>query len=72
LATPDPALEELEDEDEFPEASPSRANVLTALAIADEETDLDMATHYVQRAIGESWLLLVDLLAARLGPPAVS
>jgi hypothetical protein len=55
--------EDAEDQDEFPEPSPSRANVCAALAIADDETDLDMAGYYVQRAIAESLLLVVDLLA---------
>ena len=65
--TSEPAVAGVEDVDELPEPSPSRANVLAALAIADDETDLEMATYYVQRAIGESCLLLVDLLADRLG-----
>ena len=38
-----------ENEDDFPEPSPSRANVLAALAIADDETDLEMATYYGSR-----------------------
>ena len=33
------------------------------LAIADDETDVEEAGYYVQRAIAESLLLLVDLLA---------
>ncbi|MGO9960403.1 MAG: hypothetical protein ACLP50_31245 [Solirubrobacteraceae bacterium] len=52
-------------DDDFPEPSPNRANVLAALAIADDETDLDLAGYYVQRAIAESLLLVVD----RLGDP---
>ena len=56
------ASEDAEDEDEFLEPSPSRANVREALAIADDETDLEMAGYYVQRAIAESLLLVVDLL----------
>lgn len=67
--TPDPATHAVGDVDELPAPTPNRANVLAALAMADEETDLDMAAYYVQRAIGESHLLLVDLLAARLSPP---
>jgi hypothetical protein len=63
--TPTPTTDEVEDKDDFPEPSPSRANVLAALAIADDETDLEMANYYVQRAIGESLLLLVDHFAAR-------
>jgi hypothetical protein len=70
--TPPPTLEEAEDDDDFPEPSPSRANVLAALAIADDETDLEMANYYVQRAIGESCLLLVDLLTSRQSPPSAS
>jgi hypothetical protein len=58
-----PGSEDAEGQDEFPEPSPSRANVCAALAIADDETDLDMAGYYVQRAIAESLLLVVDLLA---------
>jgi hypothetical protein len=64
-----PTNEEVEDEDDFPEPSPSRANVLAALAIADDETDLEMASYYVHRAIGESLLLLVDQLAAGQAQP---
>ncbi len=41
-------------------ATPSRGNVLAALAIAADETDLEMANYYVQHAISESLLLLVD------------
>jgi hypothetical protein len=52
-----------EDSDDFPEPSPSRANVLAAMAIADDETDLDMAGYYVQRAIAEALLLVTDRLA---------
>jgi hypothetical protein len=33
--------------------------------VKDDESDLDMAAYYVQRAIGESLLLIVDLLSAR-------
>jgi hypothetical protein len=55
----------VDDEDEFPDPSPSRANVLATLAIADDETDLEMPNYYVQRAIGESLLLLADHFAAR-------
>ena len=56
-------------EDEFPEPTPSRANVLAALAIADDETDLDMANYYVQRAIAESLLLVFDRLTERDATP---
>jgi hypothetical protein len=59
-----PIPAEEDDVDDFSDPSPSRANVLAALAIADEETDLEMANYYVQRAIGESLLLLVDRFAA--------
>jgi hypothetical protein len=58
--TPTPKADHQGDEDDFPEPSPSRANVLAALNIADEETDLEMANYYVHRAIGEALLLLVD------------
>jgi hypothetical protein len=53
--------------DEFPDTSPSRANVLAMLAIADEETDLDQAEYYVRRAIAEELLLICDGLADRSG-----
>ncbi len=56
-----PAGEEVE-EDDFPDPTPSRANVLAALAIADDETDLEMANYYVQRAVAESVLLVLDRL----------
>jgi hypothetical protein len=56
------------DEDEFPKPSPHRANVLAALAIADETSDLDLAGYYVQRAIAESLLLVVDRLTDQ--PPS--
>lgn len=62
--TPPPSVQTHEEEDDFPEPSPSRANVLAALAIADDEADLDMANYFVQRAIGESLLLLFDLFTA--------
>jgi hypothetical protein len=62
--TPTPSVQTQQEEDDFPEPSPSRANVLAALAIADDEADLDMANYYVQRAIGESLLLLFDLFTA--------
>ena len=70
--SPDPGLEDDDDEDDFPEPSPSRANVLAALAIADDTTDLELANYYVQRAIGESCLLLVDVLVAQRSPPSTS
>jgi hypothetical protein len=60
--TPAPASPEELDEDEIPDPSPSRANVLAMLSIADEEDDLEMAGYYVQRAIAESLLLIVDSL----------
>lgn len=65
---PTPAIDE--NQDDFPEPSPSRANVRAALAIADDETDLEMATYYVQRAIAESLLIAVDLLAAHRPQPS--
>jgi hypothetical protein len=37
-----------QDSDDFPKPSPSRANVLAALAIADDETNLDLSGYYVQ------------------------
>jgi hypothetical protein len=55
-------------EDDFPKPSPHRANVLAALAIADDETDLEMAGYYVQRAIAESLLLVADRLSDQ--PPS--
>ncbi len=58
--TSQPVSEESADEDVFPDPSPSRANVLAALAIADDEEDLELADYYVQRAIAESLLLIVD------------
>ena len=64
-----PGTEGAEVEDDFSEPSPSRANVLAALAIADDAADLDIANYYVQRAIGESLLLLVDHLASRREQP---
>jgi hypothetical protein len=67
--TPTPTPDDRGDEDDFPEPSPSRANVLAALLIADEETDLEMANYYVQRAIGESLLLLVDRFATDQDQP---
>jgi hypothetical protein len=66
---PTPANEADDDEDDFPDPSPSRSNVLAALAIADDETDLDMATYYVQRAIAESLLMAIDLLASQRDQP---
>jgi hypothetical protein len=44
-------------------AMSGRANVLAALAIADDETDLDLAGYDVQRAIAEPLLLVTDRLA---------
>jgi hypothetical protein len=67
-ADPPGGEDEGEDEDHFPDSSPSRANVVAALAIADDETDLKTATYYVQRAIAESLLLAIDLLAERGNP----
>jgi hypothetical protein len=64
LLAPTPASEDNEDENDFPEPAPSRASVLAALAIADDETDLEKATYYVQRAIAESLLIATHLLAA--------
>jgi hypothetical protein len=46
----------------FPEPTPSRANVLAMLAVADDETDVVIAGYYVQRAIAESLLLIADRL----------
>jgi hypothetical protein len=63
-----PSAEDVEDDDDFPALSPSRANVLAALAIADDEPDLDLAGYYVQRAIAESLLLVVDRLADPRAP----
>ncbi len=68
-AAPTPAREPDEDEDDFPEPSPSRTNVLAALAIADDESDLDLATYYVERAIAESLLIAIDLLATQRNQP---
>jgi hypothetical protein len=68
--SPTPSADD--DEDVFPETSPSRANVLAALAIADDETDLDQAAYYVQRAIAEALLLIVDLLPGRQGQGSAS
>jgi phosphoglycolate phosphatase-like HAD superfamily hydrolase len=64
--------EHAQEQDDFPKPSPNRANVLAALAIADDETDLDMSGYYVQRAIAESLLLVVDRLADLQAPSAGS
>ncbi len=70
--SPPPATSSADDagDDDFPEPSPNRANVLAALAIADDETDLDMAAYYVQRAIAEALLLVADRLAGGPGVPS--
>jgi hypothetical protein len=52
-----------DEEDDFPDPTPSRANVVEALAIADDETDVDIAGYYVQRAIAETLLLIHDQMA---------
>ncbi len=55
---------ELEDDGtvDFPEPTPSRANALQMLALADDETDVVIAGYYVQRAIAESLMLIVQRL----------
>jgi hypothetical protein len=69
-ASPTVPVEQAQDaEDDFPKPPPHRANVLAALAIADDETDLDMASYYDQRAIAESLLLVADRLTDQPSSP---
>jgi hypothetical protein len=69
-ASPTVRVEQAQDaEDDFPKPSPHRANVLAALAIADDKTDLDMASYYVQRTIAESLLLVADRLTDQPSSP---